>query len=346
VATTGSGGGAFLGGLDWNEVTDSDFTDNQAAVDGGGLLVAGTVNVVGSNFSTNHSEERGGAIAFVPTYGGVDAFGAYNSTFDSNTAGSEGGAIALIHISYGNISASSFTNNSVPSEVSGTRGGAIYTYQLCGINVTWSVFGMNSANLGGAVFEANNYATSYWYRNVFQQNEASSGGALYLSAGAWVPFIHNDLLGNEAALGGGMFLVSTTTNVVSTILAWNSGDAVYAGDSYATNQTWFSYNLWYQNDDGDLGGLYSASQRNGTGTITDTAPELRAVSLNGYVQDDDWTPMEISPVIDAGDPAYTDEDGSRGDIGARWYVPCGDLDFDCDGTPDIETVRPPLARRG
>ena len=36
---------------------------------------------------------------------------------------------------------------------------------------------------------------------------------------------------------------------------------------------------------------------------------------------DDWnfSYIEYSPCIDAGDPVYTDPDGSPRDIGARWY---------------------------
>ncbi len=150
------------------------FTNNDAGTgsgDRGGMIyTTGSLTLSGATIS-NSSAYEGGAIYI--TSG--DTLTITDSTFDSNTAGSIGGAIR----SYGGtITASTFSNNSTTG--GGQDGGAIYSSST--LNVTNSTFSANSVtDKGGAIFQSGNSTIK---NSTFYNNTAGTGEAIYENSGA------------------------------------------------------------------------------------------------------------------------------------------------------------------
>ncbi len=97
---SGSGGGAYVTSLarPTNATIDSDFDNNTAAKDGGGLAVQAKINPLilsgdNSTITNNTADGDGGGAAL---WGGVNALGwGVEILFADNTAGSLGGGLAL-----------------------------------------------------------------------------------------------------------------------------------------------------------------------------------------------------------------------------------------------------------
>lgn len=200
-----NGGGLYnLGIID--AIENEVYSNNSATLAGGAITNFAAINTINATFTNNSTTDEnsfGGAIF----NGGK--IGSINANFDGNTSASYGGAI----VNAGEISSISgkFTNNQakiaggaiVTSDVSNETltlnanlkeiknsifennkatdesggGGAIMNYQLTNtLNVNSSSFNSNSANDGGAIFNAGSLAVS---NSTFTNNTAQrTGGAI------------------------------------------------------------------------------------------------------------------------------------------------------------------------
>ena len=309
------GGAIYLNGILDMTITDSSFVDNQATLSGGAIyLTSGNTTISSSDFSDNSADAEGGSLFIDGASLTIDG-----SSF-SGSAAVAGAAIG------GNAS-------SQPS--------------LLSLFMDHSTFSHNeAADLGGAVW-LNDSAEVEIHRSRFCSNRASSGGSVYLDGGDAFNATNNSFVEEEAVVAGGVLYLKDFSNArlghnaavgssVGAFLFESSAVDFYhnvVGDSagaQAVSESGASlladYNAYFENAGGH------SSQSLGAGSIESVDPLFMAYSADGDCTNDDLSPAPNSPLIDAGNLAYSsDMDGSRADIGLRGG-PGADLDWDLDGS--------------
>ena len=150
------GGGIYIqtGTADATLVTDTDFTGNTASYGGGAICRCfGAMTVTGGTFSANSAGNDGGAIAVWDSWDKDSAIS--GAAFDSNTA-LYGGAISHSWASAPlAVSGCTFTGNGGETTL---QGGAVWNdaYSTGAVTITGSTFGGNTAGQGGAVWNGGN----------------------------------------------------------------------------------------------------------------------------------------------------------------------------------------------
>ena len=149
-------------------------------------------------------------------------------------------------------------------------------------------------------------SSSKIYNNIFIENEAERGGAIfYVSAviTSYPEFVNNTLYKNSATIEGGGIYVGWDchANIINNIIVGNNNGAVCAGPE--------GYPVFLYNDVWDNGVEDYINCIVGTNDISED-PAFES-SVNYYLQSG-------SPCIDAGHPdrSYNDPDNSRNDMGA------------------------------
>ncbi|PQJ26951.1 hypothetical protein BSZ35_18685 [Salinibacter sp. 10B] len=225
---------AFDGGFDGSEVTDSEFSQNNAYRAGAiavgadttsddGRASAAELSLSSSSFSSNDADQQGGALVVRANEGGEARPEISDVTFSSNQAG-QGGAVDIFANDTddnGNPAVASptftdvkFLGNSATGLSESSGGGLIALTQNGGTanpSVVNSIFSGNSAALdGGAVdirtrmSQGNPVAEPTFTNVTFTGNEANeSGGAISVrreaSNGSASPTFTNTILWNNTA---------------------------------------------------------------------------------------------------------------------------------------------------
>eukprot|EP00903_Cladosiphon_okamuranus_P006562 g6410.t1 len=217
TAFISNSGGAITSFISSNVSWDGDGTEfsyNHGL--GGGAIAVEEYSTVawkgkGTVFISNSVEYDGGAIQVLASTLLMDI----NTTFRSNFAEGNGGALAISNLDenneIGRLNGTAFIGNSAE-----TAGGAVYMSdnEHSDIDFTEVMFESNSAGgSGGAVaaFTTGNALESTWFqRCTFLNNRANdSGGAVETLAGR--QFLYNcDYAGNSADVGGAMRLGGET----------------------------------------------------------------------------------------------------------------------------------------
>lgn len=209
----------------------------------------------------------------------------------------------------------------------GGFGGAIYS-ERGSLYVERSLFCSSDGTLGGAIFSSSETDIR---ATIFQENTAFSfGGALYANGGRWTA-INNHFVGNG---GKGAFYAAnlpTITRVTNNLFL---GNTTLALDLDVNAQPTERYN-WFYDNAGD-----STRPLDSTNITDGGAPGIVSWTFDDNCTDDELWPAPItSPLLDAGDPAIEDPDGSRSDIGAyggTWADPRFHEDGDGDGAPFLQ----------
>ena len=364
---TGLYGGALYAAY-YNTVLDqgSTWQRNTAVYDGGAIYTYGydTVTLQGSTLTENQAGGGGGALEMVWDYGltltdstvshntaAGNGGGVYlyavdptstveNSRFEGNQAGGYGGALELEWYTAVEIAGSRFVQN----EAAGW-GGAIFTYVLDALDVHHSDFCANTAPYGGAVGVQWTTVDSHAH-NVYQENTAVQGGALYRYASGAGVLQNNTLVGNTSSDWGGAYFAgwyAYGSFVNNLVVGSSAGTGIYASDPYDYGYTTVAYNGFSDNAPIDAGGYFYV-ESGVDGNLT-ADPAFVAYTRDGDCTDDDLRLGSGSPMRDAGDPALADPDGSRSDIGA-WGgpdAPVEDLDGDgVDTTEDCDDTNPDI----
>ncbi len=171
-----------------------------SAVQGGAIYVDGDLTVENSTFASNSADEDGGAI-YVDIVTGDPTIFVTDSTFSSNATG------PLI------------------DGFDGYSGGAIYSDSIGTFTITGSEFTGNSASfLGGAVF---GYAV-LTEESTLSNNSAGGGGALYATLMASIESTYSD---NSAEYGGGVMTLAYAASIGSTFVG---NEASFAGGAIAS----------------------------------------------------------------------------------------------------------------
>jgi uncharacterized repeat protein (TIGR01451 family) len=198
-ATTASGGGLYVAST--LALTGTQFIRNTASNVGGGARVGGAATLNGGLFQNNASTSSSG--------GGLYAASALvltDTQFLSNTANLQGGGIYVQAAT--TIDGAVFQSNHVISTTS--YGGGLFVANT--LNLINTQFLSNTSGYqGGGVF-SNNSTNSVLQNNLFQYNSASDdGGAIDLFGAVNAILRQNRFLNNDATNGGGALYVGTST---------------------------------------------------------------------------------------------------------------------------------------
>lgn len=278
AATGGSnlGGGLYLIRSD-ARVFDNEVSDNEAGMGGG------------------DDGNDGGGVAIL--YGAPEIYG---NRFLDNSAG-DGGGLWVAHGSahiYQNVFAGNMADDTGNEDANG-----IYLY-----------------GQGGGVDFQSDTASVVFENNVVTNNWASSHGGgvgiigFYESSAVANPVVrYNVVAFNDVDAGGygdGLVVWGQSAPTLS-------GNLVFDNDGHGIYSQLTSVGLSYSN--------VTANTQNYAGVLTNLTgssgnisvdPGVVGVSDDGVWDNDDWHLVSGSGMRDAGDPADTDADGTRADVGA------------------------------
>lgn len=313
-----SGGGALhVSTLGSVQIVDSTFSYNENAYSDGGAIYSyqSRLAIRRSSFSSNRAlESMGGAIySNAPNPNGSDLL-LEDASFDNNEAFYHGGAVASIYNRY-EIHRSTFHVNDTDSS---GMGGAIFTQDTLSGQVQQSVFTGNNAGYGGAVYSTDaSTGADRWQNNIFVENTANIGGAMVISGSDVTAIVNNTYVGNTSVdEGGNLVLVDSGVEFRNNAVSHSTaGEGVYIYDTQSVEGSTFSYNAWYEINDGLAGGEIAGAYLMDKG-LDDTDPAYTSYTPDGNADNDHFVLLQDSGLIDAGDPALLDPDGSVSDIGA------------------------------
>ncbi len=286
-------GGAIYARKATIDITDSVFTSN-VAQDAAGTLYANDValTVTGSDFS-------GGRTTGSRTDGATLYLDSATTTLTDTTitdgrATRNGGAI------YAN--AGSLTlDRVILTGNHGVGGGAAYLTGAAVLRVTDTATCGNVATGAGGAFNLGGGVDALWTR-VSSITDSGAGG--FLSAqGAVLTLDHVDVL-DAGGSGAAVVASGGTVAVRDALIAWSAARGLDAPGATVDYDAFF----------GNVGGDLSAGTTLGAGPVSGD-PLLARYLRDGVCGNDDLRVSPTSPLIDAGDPAELDPDGSRTDIG-------------------------------
>jgi hypothetical protein len=219
---TNNGGAIYIKNGAAANVTNSSLDYNGANSFGGAIINYGTLTVSGSSFTTNCATTDGGAI-FI---GGGGTATITNSIFSENKVIDwSGGAIFIDSGGTANINKSTFSYNKVDNLTDGFGGGGIFNVGTA--NVNNSIFSNNSAHWGGAILTFSSITVS---NSTFSENNSFYGGGISVYQGATANVSSSTFFGNTAADGGGIFInQGGTANVSSSTFSGNYATAGGSG---------------------------------------------------------------------------------------------------------------------
>lgn len=340
------GGGVYSEGGD-GDYTGNAFTDNYAGEDGGGLyLNESSAYVADNTFTGNDALDDAGALRALTSTATIE-----DNVFDANTAADSGGAVKLSH-KYGSFARNTLTDNvagttggglyldedTTPVEDCHFEGNTAVTgagmYQSSGwrtteVSDTTFVDNAASGNGGGVGVYLVPYGV-HLVRVELDGNTAANGAGVHADTSE-VELENVILHWNVASgSGGGVYASASATKVTNAVFYRNSaasgaalwvsadtGDGVrnsvvyknragYAVTLSSGSLPWY-YNNHYRNDGGEYSGMSNPAGSNGNVNI---------YPYFGDASNGDFTLTSASKMINAGDPAILDADGSRSDMGA------------------------------
>lgn len=318
AASTNLTEGIYLSAVDASTITVNDSTST--ANQGVGIFIDAIApdSTINLNRDSSTQNIEGGLSAFPFSSTGVAGRLTIESCqFNSNPVSSAVGPVAIGASGSGSVSINNTTisNNTVSSGL--TSGALVFVLDTAAISITNTTISGNSGSLvsGLAVLISADTGISARGTLVLQNstianNSAMAGSFSVTDVGDTAPTateisILNSTIANNVSLGDPANSTPATTtagfeNVIGLISnsifsGGNAGDIMDLGGSTLT----FNYSL-IQDPDSSVTAAISA----GTGNLTGINPMLGALANNGGATLT-MLPAENSPVIGAGDPAFS-----------------------------------------
>ena len=296
---------------------------------GGGIISHDTALILDSLIIENNEAFAGGGLCIYNSYSSETESILKNSTIQNNIA-SEGGGLFIINQSLNIINTYVNNNGMVPFG----SGGGIQALSA-NINIENSIIENNQSRFGGGLYIGS--SNSNIDKTIISNNISDShGGGVWVGSESVSEFSETLIADNVAdGFGAGVFsydaniIIDKSTISSNIILSTVSGAGVYTdiGNTVISNSIIYfnrlenndsindningpsannfsEYNIEYSNIEGDQDWI-----PNGIGII----------SNNPEFANDLYHLSEGSVCIDAGNPAYTDPDGTRLDIGKYYY---------------------------
>ncbi len=277
------------------------------AADGGAVLSFGDLDLYRCVLTGNQASDTGAGAA---VYGGGSIL-AYESEISFNVSDNKGGGL------YGNGSASSLllTRSLVHHNEADTFGGGAHADNGCTFNAVGCEFQDNTASSGGAVRAD---AVASVSGSTFSGNTATSGGAMF--AGQTLSLVQSTFASNAANQGGGLYGYGLFITVQQCTFHGNtastSGGALFsgnglirpsncilAGNPSPTDDVAFNQNGAVLSDGHNLVGGGPAGIFTQPGDVTGVT-DPRLAPLGDWGGPTRTMPLLFgSPALDAGDPA-------------------------------------------
>ncbi len=275
-------------------------------------IAGGSPSIQGLRFENNSTAADAGALELENVRLSGDGL-----HFLDNTAAEGVGALQVID------SAISATNLYFAGN-SGTTVGALSLDGESSLDLQGAVFRENTASDGpGALLDESGASIAC---ALFQENSGAAGDAQLTNATAELR--NCSFVGSQASASGSLYVDASYATLYSSIFAQaQAGYGIYADGTVRT--AFFLYNDVYGNAAGQWGG--GVTSPTGTNGNLEVDPLFVAYSADGDPSNDDLSLAAGSPLIDAGHPSWTDEDGSTSDMGAYGSDCAGLLDYDGDG---------------
>lgn len=309
------------------QVYDSSFEGNSATAAGGAISqwYETSAYVERASLVDNTADASGGGWYWNPYQGGESDLTVYQSAFSGNTSGSWGGGLYGSWANRMRLSATTFDNN-----VAAGNGGGFAAYVTNVLELHANRFCGNSATLGGGAQVE--WATVDTISNTtFIDNTADRGGGLFRYSSDGGTSVYNSFVGNSAEWGGAFLDEWGETTLEGSAFFHNTGGAIFTDSAYTAGQTPVRYDAWGDNDPIDGTGYFWVAY--GTdGNVTGDPGFAHYVS-GDPCDTHDLRPVAGSVLIDAADPAHTDPNGTRADIGAYGGPDALVEDHDGDGIP-------------
>jgi uncharacterized protein (TIGR03382 family) len=330
TATYGSGGAVHTSYSPSLTLDRVEVTNNSAYNYGGGLAIFGGVSTVitDSRIELNQAAlYAGGGIHWDAYTTQAFDFTLADSSVSYNAAEESGGGLYVGFADLVDIQGSTFTGNVAGPQAYG--GGLFLGKPNGGVGVGNSRFVSNTAGFGGGAYVEGTTdldVDDHWHNNIFTTNTAAVGGAACFVRGVHSSLSNITFVGNAASEAGGSLCLSESGLLLeNTVIAYTAaGAALHLFEAPSDARPFETpYLNLYGNAAGDVGG-----------ELTETPANLGAdPGFVGWTNDgrdnDSFVLTATSAMRDAGDPALSDPDGSRSDIGA-WGGP--DLEReDADG---------------
>lgn len=252
----------------------------------------------------------GGGKASVVRFEHVSAGSLSGFTITNGNAGDDGGGIRC------SGSSPAITDN-ILTQNRAARGGAISIGNNSSPFIKRNTLLSNMAHEGGGIFMLD--SSPIVANNLIVNNSADTGGGI--SAQKSSPQIRNSIFaGNHAAEGGAMANSSSSSTITNCTVVRNSSD-FSAFFAYKSSPTIKNTIFWQNGDDlvSDFTAMVALTYSDlayppSTGRDGNIFIDPLFVDLEGGI----YQLEANSPCINAGDPApsYSDQDGSRNDMGA------------------------------
>jgi|GEM_PF-6569593 len=317
------GAGGALAGIDSSiDLSTSTFSENTSAGRGGAILaIECEVDMTGVEFNANEAVGQGGA-----WYQLLGSSTCTSCDLTRNTSTDDGGAIW----STAQELLLMFTDVTWNESTGGNGGGVFFSGDT--LMTVGSRFLRNTALSGGAVFTSaeDQFSSEFC---IFQENESIfSGGGLWIGgeSGLIVDVRNNDFLGNECLASDGvaqLALDSEGADIRNNIVAFGRTGAGI-GVTSGVGGTLLMYNDVFENEGGDYQGIADPTGEDGNLSVD---PLLVDLSIDRNFLNDNLYLQADSPLVEAGAPEFTTDDGRRSFIGVFDRIDLEDTDMDGDG---------------
>ena len=240
-----SGGAVSAQGIR-SEITfeSNQFEHNSVRLDGGAIHGDNvTISLTNDTFSNNTAGDDGGAIALLD----ASIADIYESSFQGNSAADTGGAIDLLQESRIRVFDSRFSLSGA-----GGSGGALYATSGF-VEISNCTFSKNEAVKSGGVMAARKNSSLVIRGSSFTGNGADeSGGVLYLEENSGGEVIGSSFEFNDGGERGGVVSLATTSNVSITASNFTENSAYLGGVLAAEESSSISFTALVLDDDSDI----------------------------------------------------------------------------------------------
>lgn len=258
------GGGLNLRGVCSPIILDNQITNNLAGSAGGIRIVDFCSPTISGNSIKQNSVV---AVSFSQAYGGgilIAGAGYVNiqqNEISENFSTNGGGGIWIL-----NTSPLSITENTLHGNVTGTSGGAC-NFMVVQPYLVNNVFSNNQASDGGALYAVQNFSESVYAGNLFVNNTAiKNGGALYLETSS--PRISNCTFANNLANtlpsyttylygGAGLFCTASSNPGITNSVFWGNRANSLNGHQVYLEDNASDPPMNYCTLEGGLNGIYT-----------------------------------------------------------------------------------------
>jgi len=343
-----SGGGISVGDHDDLLLRKLVVTDNHASYGGGIFLIGSDATVEDVLVTNNTADEDGGGIYVYDDFPELTRI-----TLTENTAFLGGG----IKINDGDATVSYL--EAYGNSASGGGGGCVFGTGTQFLR--WATIAYNTTDMTGGGISLSASNSDLDAQNVLiVGNTATNGGGIWLNGSGSPTFRNGIVVGNEASsTGGGIYAQLEKTPVFENLIIAGNVASAAGGGIYVRSDAHLSLsNVTVTGNEADYsgGGYYSypgqyagfadptysncwGNAPDDFANLTDPTGTAGNISVDPLFMDVlnanpllwDLHLQALSPLIDAGDPALSDPDGSPSDIGAYGGYGAEDWDRDRDG---------------